>query len=204
MFGRTVVVLSSIFLAFVVLMASIFASAPSKLAFNSSTPMPAVNSQKIVKDKVDYDFVFPGKIAPDNPLWYLKALRDKLVFFLNFNSPKKAELNLLFADKRIQFSKILFEKNKPDLATSTLYKSQMYLSKVDIQEDMNNDFLKQYLTATLKHRQMIEEELIPLAPEDLKPKIIKLLSYSKDSYNKVRDILIKKGIDVPDNPFGTE
>jgi len=66
------------------------------------------------------------------------------------------------------------------------------------------DFLRKYLQACLKHRQIIEEEIIPNAPEDIKPKANKAKDYSIDSYNKARDILRSQGQIVQDNPFDSE
>jgi hypothetical protein len=45
------------------------------------------------------------------------------------------------------------------------------------------------------------EEILVIAPEDAKPNIIDLKSYSKNVYEKTREALYEKGMEVPENPF---
>ena len=72
-----------------------------------------------------YMLAYPG-VLPDNPLYFLKTLRDRLVSFLINDPVKRAEFNLLTADKRIAAAKILTDRGKQDLAVSTLSKSNNY------------------------------------------------------------------------------
>lgn len=149
---------------------------------------------------VEYSLPYAGGILPDSPLWPLKALRDKLWYMVAFDSQKKANLNLLFADKRLVSAKMLFENNKPDLGLTTLTKAEKYLERAKGSET-NPDFLKKLALASLKHRQIIEEEIIPIAPEDLKPEIVKALDSSKNTYKNCRDELNSQSITPPKNPF---
>lgn len=73
----------------------------------------------------DYIFAYPG-VLPDNPLYFLKAIRDKAVSFLINDPLKKAEFDLLTSDKRIYAAQMLVNKGKDDLAISTLSKSNNY------------------------------------------------------------------------------
>ena len=54
----------------------------------------------LVPSPINYPLAYPG-ILPDNPLYPLKMLRDRIVFFLINDPFKKAEFNLLQADKRL-------------------------------------------------------------------------------------------------------
>ena len=76
---------------------------------------------------VDYALAYPG-ILPDNPLYFIKALRDRLVGFLINDFGKKAEFNLLTADKRINAAWTLAVRRRDELAISTLSKSNNYLA----------------------------------------------------------------------------
>lgn len=77
---------------------------------------------------VEYNLPYPG-ILPDNPLYFLKAARDRLVGFLISDSTKKAEFNLLTSDKRINAAWLLAAKGKNDLSVSTLSKSNNYIDQ---------------------------------------------------------------------------
>lgn len=76
--------------------------------------------------KIEYTLAYPG-ILPDNPLYFLKAIRDRLVSFLINDPLKRAEFNLLTSDKRIAAARLLADRGKDDLAISTLSKSNNYL-----------------------------------------------------------------------------
>ena len=79
--------------------------------------------------KNDYTFVFPG-ILPDNPLYFLKAARDKFVSILISDHLKRAEFDLLASDKRLVAATILLNKNQDELGITTLSKSNNYMEQV--------------------------------------------------------------------------
>jgi len=157
---------------------------------------------------IKYFFPYPGKILPDNSIYFLKALRDKAWLFLNTNPNKKAEILLLLSDKRLASSRILFEKGKPNIAFSTLTKAEKYLEQAAFQNEKNREngidtssFDLKLATASLKHWQELRD-LMSYAPEEMKPEIIKNISYSRKAYELVRDSLLSKNINPPSNPFG--
>jgi len=77
------------------------------------------------KAKDDYSLPYPG-ILPDNPLHFLKALRDRIILMLISDPIKEAEFNLLTSDKRIYAAQLLADRGKDDLSVSTLSKSNNY------------------------------------------------------------------------------
>lgn len=81
------------------------------------TPTPAI----------EYTLPYPG-ILPDHPLYPLKMARDKIILLLITDPEKKAEFNLLQADKRIQAAVYLVEedKRKGKLAVNTIDKGENY------------------------------------------------------------------------------
>jgi len=156
---------------------------------------------------INYTFQYAGGILPDNPLWGLKALRDKIWYVLTLSPLKKAELALLFSDKRLIYAQTLFEEGKPDIAMSTLTKGEKYLEVAVNDETLagtqgydTRAFLNKLATASLKHREMIEN-MLPLIPENGRPLAIKTENYAKNSYKAARDGLNSKGLPVPINPF---
>lgn len=75
----------------------------------------------------EYVLPYPG-ILPDNPLYSLKTLRDRIISFLVADPLKKSEFDLLQADKRLSSGAALFKKgeNKQQLAYDTISKGENY------------------------------------------------------------------------------
>src|SRR3990167_744470 len=69
----------------------------------------------LTKEKIQYDLPYPG-ILPDHPLYVFKTTRDKILEFFTRGNIKKAELYLLFSDKRAKMSQELAKKGKSKLA----------------------------------------------------------------------------------------
>ncbi|MBI3443501.1 hypothetical protein HY008_02435 [Candidatus Woesebacteria bacterium] len=152
------------------------------------------------KIEVDYFLAYPGRIHPDSPLWRLKALRDRIWLLITFDKNKKAELKLLFADKRLGLANILFENGKPEIGLSTLTKGEKYLEEAFDLGRENSEFIVKLAKASLKHREVIEK-LLAIAPEEARPEIVKTLNYPKSVYDKTRNKLMEFGKPVPENPF---
>lgn len=211
MLRKIALVLSAVSFAFLVLVVSILrCSAVSYSASASPSPTPPTDSSQEDKIEINYLLPYPGKILPDSPFWYAKALRDKIWFLVTSNPTRKAELLVLFADKRLLSSKILFEKDKPAIALSTLTKAEKYLEKALLLEKKNRgkgvetkEFLLRLANASLKHRQVIEE-ILTIAPEDTRPQVIKVGDYAKNVFKESRDALQSLGVPAPENPFDSE
>lgn len=196
--------LSALALAFVILSVSLFESASVKHVFGASITGTNQNAKDF---QVDYYLPFPGNILPDSPLWGVKALRDFSWYQLTQDSLKRAEIALLFSDKRIGASKILFDKKNPDVGLTALTKSEKYLEVAFQDEETarkrgadTSSFLTKYSLAALKHRQLIDQ-ILQGAPENAKPAIIQTQDYSKNAYKYSRDVLNSKGLPVPKSPF---
>ncbi len=200
------VILSTVFFASGILFSSILRAASVRYAFSEPNEVLAFSSTDV---EIDYNLPYPGGVLPDSPLWFLKALRDK-VWLLTASAGKRPEINLLLADKRVVGSKTLFEREKPELGFSSLTKAEKYLEEAGRLEAENRargeaskEFSLRLAKAALKHRQ-ITEEILKIAPEDAKPKIITSQSYSQNVYNIARDSLLSQGLTPPKNPFDGE
>lgn len=195
-------------LAFAILSVSVLRSTNVSSVYGfSATPLPAV-LQPTPMPEIVYGLPYPGKILPDNWLWYFKAIRDKIQYKITTDRLKKAELSLLYSDKRLGASLTLMENKKPDLGVSVLTKGEKYLDIARSDEEIarragldTHDFLIKLATASLRHRQIIEEKILPLTPEDLKPEVVKAEDYAKNSYKACRDSLNSQGITCPKDPF---
>jgi hypothetical protein len=209
MWRKLLVAASTVTLAFAILFISVFRTASVKYEFSDVKTFDNHESY-VLGDKdvhVEYSLPFPGKVLPDSPLWPIKALRDKVWLFLTTNDSRKAELKLLFADKRLGSAQLLFEKNKPEIGFTTLTKAEKYLEEAVTQEQINRgmeldttEFLQRLANASLKHYEVMEE-ILRIAPDDAKPQVVSSQDYSKSAYETVRDALFEKGIQPPESPF---
>ncbi len=79
--------------------------------------------------QIDYPLPYPG-ILPDNPLYQLKTLRDRIVSFFIADPLRKADFDLLQADKRVNAGYFLFlqRHNKEALIALTISKGDNYFS----------------------------------------------------------------------------
>jgi hypothetical protein len=206
--GKYLYGLSAFVLAFAILSVSFLRSCSITSAYGYTTPSPTVLA---ATSTIDYVLPYPGKIMPDNWLWYFKAARDKVQYAITTNRLKKAELALLYSDKRLGMSLTLFKDKKPDVAASTLTKGEKYLEEAARDEALarkagmdTSSFLIKLANASLKHRQVIGESIVPLAPDDVKPGVIKTEDYSKNIYKTCREVLNSKGITAPKDPFNEQ
>lgn len=193
--------------AFGILSVSVLQSASVSYVF--ATPVPRESPTLVSKTSlIDYELPYSGSVLPDSFFWNLKSLRDRVWYWITINPMRKAELALLFSDKRLVASESMFEIKKPDIGLSTLSKGEKYL-EIATNEEMvarnkgydTSEFLKKLSLASLKHRQIIEENIITNAPEDAKPTIVKIEDYAKNTYKSSRDALNSKGLPIPKNPF---
>jgi hypothetical protein len=79
---------------------------------------------------IDYSFPYPG-LLPDNPLYFLKATRDRVVSFFIKDSMKKASFELLQADKRVEAAVLLSKKgsSQTPLVVATFSKGDNYFEE---------------------------------------------------------------------------
>src|SRR3990167_5583964 len=201
MFRRGVFVVLVLMFSFMILFVSVAKSATVKYQFSQNSKATTLLSFRENIPEVDYFLAYPGKILPDNPLWTLKVIRDRLWLFLTLNPDQKSKLQLLLADKRLASSKVLFEKGKPELGGSTLDKGEQYLQKAF--ESSPPSSLSNIALSALKHRQTIEE-IVTIAPEDARPPIIKTLDCSKSVFKDARGKMREIGMLPPENPFKSE
>ncbi len=202
--SKIVGTIATLFVALTILSVSVLKSATENHAYNPTVLSERTTSEKLQESKtptIDYLLAYQGKINPDSTLWYLKVLRDKVWYTFTFDSVKKSELNLLFADKRLNSSLEMFKNNKPDLGFATLTKAEKYLEMAVPKSTEDKEYLKKLALSSLKHREVIELQILPLSPEDVRPNVIRVGDYSKETYKKARDLMLSIGLVPPLNPF---
>ncbi|MBI2008632.1 hypothetical protein HYS82_03195 [Candidatus Amesbacteria bacterium] len=92
------------------------------------SPHQDATSGGVLVQKVEYYLPYPG-LLPDSPLYKVKALRDRVSLWLITDLGKKAEKELLLADKRIGAAAALLDGGKDELAVSTATKGEKYLEQ---------------------------------------------------------------------------
>ena len=123
--------------------------------------------------KVNYELPYPG-LLPDHPLYILKIIRDRIVDFLISDPLKKAEFNLLQADKRLNAGIYLFNKDKIVMSISTISKAENYFEKAirKIKEARGqgretSKITNKIINSAKKHKEVLKS-LEEKAPEDFK------------------------------------
>lgn len=207
MMKKFFVTLLALSFAIFVLGISVFRSASVSYDF---ADLPQIQGQNVLGEsgiQVEYYLPYPGRVLTDSPLWPLKAARDKVWLWVTTNQTRKAELLLLFADKRLGMARILFEDNKAEIGYTTLTKAEKYLEEAKITEETNREegyetkeFLEKLANASLKHYEVIEH-ILSVAPEEAKPMLISSQNYAKKIYESSRNALLEKDMVPPENPF---
>lgn len=133
----------------------------------------ATESAEVEVEEVSYELAYPGML-PDNPLYFLKTFRDAVVKFLISDPLKKAEFNVLTANKRAYASLLLAEKKETDLAIETISKSNNYLHEAAVslseakKKKMDiNSILDNLDKSVKKHRQVFSQQIMPIIPENM-------------------------------------
>lgn len=134
---------------------------------------PPTLSQEVELEgkKAEYELPYPG-ILPDHPLYFLKMGRDRLLLFFTRDQLKKAELYLLYSDKRAHMAIELSKKGKWQLAETTISKGEKYFLKIPpaISKSREQgvsppeDFILKIKLSHEKHSEIIES-LLKDAPQ---------------------------------------
>lgn len=143
---------------------------------------PIFAQEATTSAKNNYQLPYPG-LLPDNPLYSLKVFRDRIIEFLIADPIKKAEFDLLSADKRLAIGIALFEKGKKDLAETTISKGENYFEDAIINIDkakkegrqLDPSLLLNIELSAKKHNEVLEN-LVAKASGDLKKRFTKDLS----------------------------
>lgn len=115
--------------------------------------------------QVNYQLPYPGML-PDNPLYFLKAIRDQLTAFFLSKPLDKAQFDLLQSDKNVETSYLLVttEVNKTDLAASSFTQGEADFSEAITQTQAAkkqgydiSDMSKNLDLSNQKHLEVLKE-----------------------------------------------
>jgi len=114
--------------------------------------------------EINYALPYPGLLS-DNPLYVFKILRDAIVNFLISDPIKKADFNLLQADKRLNEGLMLFAKGeaKYKLGVAVIAKGESYFDEAikqiewaRKQKKQTKSILENLYQSALKHEELLE------------------------------------------------
>lgn len=144
----------------------------------------------------DYVMPYPG-LLPDNILYGLKTFRDKAISVMVGDPIKKAEFDLLQADKRIGAAIMLLQtrdEKKYDIALSTASKAQNYyeeaIDKLVEAKKQGTGVSEMVITmkrAGAQHIYLLEKEKKSFSPS-MKAKIDPIIQRSISLRNRVKNI----------------
>lgn len=131
--------------------------------------------------RIQYDLAYPG-ILPDNPLYKLKLLRDKITSFLITDPKKRVEFYLLQADKGILATAMLIDKKNIMLAEQTVLRAEHNMTLLNnefprMPKKPDNALFAKLKTASLKHQEVLNS-LIERLPKDKQKTFEQVLEFS--------------------------
>jgi hypothetical protein len=161
-----------------------------------TTKVSTMSADPGMAKSVEYELPYPGML-PDNPLYFLKMIRDRIVGFLISDPLKKAEFDLLQADKRLNAGVYLLDKNKDvngRLAQSTISKGEDYFEQAiekakeaKTQGLDTKDILRRLSASSDKHQDILQS-LGDNASKNLRDDYIFLQKRAKDSESRVESL----------------
>ena len=130
----------------------------------SASSVPKTLTGGDPKGTSSYELPYPGML-PDNPLYFLKVIRDNLTAFFISKPLAKATFDLLQSDKEVEASYLLVtrEQGKGELALKTFSQAENYFEDALKQTHSAKkqgyniiDISKQLQEAQQKHVQMLQ------------------------------------------------
>ena len=145
----------------------------------------------------DYVLPYPG-LLPDSPFYFLRATRDRIVCLLISDPLKKAEFDLLQADKRLSAGIYLGDKKKYELAVTSISKGENYFESAiakTIQARKEGkpvgDLVTKLHSSSIKHQDVLRD-LVSKTKESLRASFVEEEKRAADFEKKVKLILSQK------------
>lgn len=174
---------------FILLFFAIFFFFSTQVSFAQETE----NSTKSAAIK--YDLAYPG-ILPNNPLYKLKVLRDRVTALLISDPMKKAEFYLLQTDKGILATAMLVDKGEIKLAQETAFKAEHNMTLLTYElkkltKRPSSDFIGKMKTASLKHQEVLHSLIKRVTPDEQET-FAAVVNFSKTNLQTIEKLEKKK------------
>lgn len=147
------------------------------------TPTPTI---------IQYDLAFPG-LLPDNFLYKLKVLRDKLQLITTSDPNKKIGLLLNMADKGVLATAMLVDKKEWKLAKETALKAENNMTLLTpeiagLNEPIDQKLIQKLQTASLKHQEVFAKLQERIPGED-KNVFVQVTEFSKRNQSEIEKFI---------------
>ncbi|MBI2617699.1 hypothetical protein HYW55_06200 [Candidatus Gottesmanbacteria bacterium] len=143
------------------------------------------------REEIHYILPYPGML-PDNPLYPIKIVRDRLLLFFTRDPLRRIALEIHLSDKYLVMGKSLGDRQMYDFAISTFFKGEMYLSSaVKSYEKLkqNNNappgLIENLETATKKHEQVLEDFMFSITNQTKKDSLEGILNSTRETKEKI-------------------
>lgn len=100
---------------------------PATVLSQTATVTARTQDQTTTTTKVEYELPYPGML-PDNPLYFVKQIRDWILDKLIADPVKKADFYILQGDKRLAMGVMLTTTGKAVLGEQVISKSEKYMN----------------------------------------------------------------------------
>lgn len=142
--------------------------------------VPAFAQTESSPSTVSYELPYPG-LLPDNPLYSFKVLRDRIIGFVISDPLRKAEFDILQADKRLSVGVYLFAEgeSKYELAEVTISKGENYFDdsikslSLSQKQGRNTSFILNKLKLSLQKHSEVIKDLASKSKGEIKQKLLK-------------------------------
>lgn len=131
-----------------------------KPSYAKNDLMSATDSATVSTSSSEYKLPHPGML-PDNPLYKIKTLRDKIMIFFIRDPKNRAEKHIQLADRQLYEALKVAEKGDIPLAVHTAFKGehQMTLATSQIRNIETiaalSEIKEKALAASQKHRELL-------------------------------------------------
>lgn len=146
--------------------------------------------------KIDYALPYPGMLE-NNPFFFLKVLRDKIVVRLIADPVAKSFYLLLLADKRISAGQMLMNRGEQKLGATTIGEAEVYFAQaVDTALGAKSSgrdttsLLAKLTVAAAKHEEVIGDLMNKVRGND-SVVMQKAHQQSLASGNRVREVFLQ-------------
>lgn len=166
----------------------LFLFIPPAFYFLSSQPI------SLNQEKIEYNLPYPG-IMPDHPLFFLKEIRDYILEWTTRDTVKKAELYLLFSDKRVAMAASLAKSGKDKQSVMAFLKGEKYFAKIPPLLEISRkqgvspsgDLIQRLKLSNAKHKEL-GETLLKDLPQGQNEEINRILQMNLEIKKKIEKL----------------
>lgn len=128
--------------------------------------------------------IYTPRLLPDNPLYFLKRIKERIELFFAFTPEKRAEKLAEIATRRIAEAKMMVKKGKPEFVERLMARYQKHLERaIEKTEEAKKkgkevEKVLEIITQATSQHQGVLSEVYEKVPEEAKKAIEKAIEVS--------------------------